>query len=380
MTTRSVLGAILAACFIALGGPPACAASDAVDGSSDDSGDDAGADIGLDVRDSGEHLEAGTCSASKICVAGAAIDGRISFTSIWGSGPHDVWAVGTRGSIFHYAAAGWEQADLAASDASSPFTLQGVWLDRSDSVWIVDGNRIRHAAGWKGRQGTEWRLFGALEPELYEFIPTDIRGAGDVLWVARGGRSRGFGPVLRRLEVGPDGVPGVVQELELEPGGAGLSALSVRGADEVWAIGYENVVRVGPSTEDGGALRLEEHDSRTTRLLHGVWAGEDAVWLVGEGGTIRRMSLTAADSGIFEIVTSPVLSDLYAVFGFGTNDLWVVGDAAVVLHWDGHEWSLLSTPFDDVADKPRLMTVWGSSPHDVWIAGDATLLHFEDEP
>ncbi len=47
----------------------------------------------------------------------------------------------------------------------------------------------------------------------------------------------------------------------------------------------------------------------------------------------------------FDIVESPVAFDLRGIFGFGANDIWVVGEMSTVLHWDGTGWTKLATPF-----------------------------------
>ncbi len=60
---------------------------------------------------------------------------------------------------------------------------------------------------------------------------------------------------------------------------------------------------------------------------------------------------------------------LTAVWGSGKNDVWAVGSAGTVLHWDGASWT--STP---VNTKHTLFGVWGSSANDIWIVSTPTLL------
>jgi hypothetical protein len=60
---------------------------------------------------------------------------------------------------------------------------------------------------------------------------------------------------------------------------------------------------------------------------------------------------------------------LYDVFGFATDDVWAVGAAGAVRHWDGEEWERI-----DVGAVTDIFTVWGSAPNDVFIAGDAGLI------
>ena len=129
----------------------------------------------------------------------------------------------------------------------------------------------------------------------------------------------------------------------------------------------------------GPSWQVEEYDSRTERNLYGVWGNEQVVWLVGEGGALRRMTPARLSSRVFENVPSPVIADLRGILGFGPNDVWAVGDDATVVHCDGTVWSKLASPLDGVNVKPRLFSVWGSSPNDVWIGGNGVMLHFEGD-
>ena len=53
-----------------------------------------------------------------------------------------------------------------------------------------------------------------------------------------------------------------------------------------------------------------------------------------------------------------------AIWGAGTDDVWVVGDAGFVSHWDGRDWSLHS-------DLPEVhfRAIWGRAADDVWVGG-----------
>jgi hypothetical protein len=342
---------------------------------------EASADDGGDAEAS---ADAGSCSASHVCIAPAPIGEFINITSVWGSSKTDVWAVGTNGTVLHYDGNAWEAAARVDQDASL-YTLRSVWLERPDDVWIVDGHRLRHSTGWKGPTATEWTF---QELSLADATPAAIRGKGSFVWLARGAMGPGGGAPLLKLGAWADDGPSSVENVGPSYSYS-LVALAVSGPDEVWATGFNSlvddpgrVVRASLIIDDSGASepswQVEEHDSRSTRLLNGIWADESVVWLAGEGGTLRRMTRSAVSTKTFEMVESPVTSDLYGIFGFGPNDIWAVGDASTVLHWDGASWSKVATPFDGATDKPRLLSVWGSSPGDVWIAGHGTMLHFTE--
>ena len=312
----------------------------------------------------------------------------MNLTSVWGSGPNDVWAVGTAGTILHYDGTKWERADLEAQDAGTDFTLQAVWLDRPDDVWIADGARIRHTNGWNGPTGTEWQIYSyaATAPTI-----SGIRGKDGMIWMSRR-RATGAtaGGAVVRVGDWVDGGPSSTTLYGPTTAQYTFSAVAVGRADEAWAVGISpsstaiprpptrvlRVVQVPPVT-DGGAptWRVDEVSTFTTKQLYGVWASDTQVWIVGEGGLIRRAS--TVDTPELEIVDAPTQLDLRGVFGFANDDIWAVGEQGTIVHWDGESWTSVATPLDDMPDRPLLMSVWGSSPNDVWFSGSGVMLHLE---
>ncbi len=389
------------AVILASVGLPIACASDGTDDKAEPSPDvpsvqapDAMADDAAPDADAGTDTT--SCSPSKLCAVPSAVLARgVKLTSIWGSSKSDVWAVGSGGTVLHYDGANWEKADPAGAtpESGDSYTLRSVWLERPDDVWIADGQAIRHTNGWKGPSATEWSFLSLTQGQC---TPSSIRGSGGRVWVANGLVS-GFCPwQLGTFEGWPDAGPHVVPHLGEESAWISMAAPH---RDEAWAsyswrppvspapwgqpegVGHR-VFRLSSATGDGGASddaawKTEELDGRTHRPMPAVWADEHAVWLAGDGGTLRRLARADMQTKKFEIVPSPVSTDLKTLFGFGPNDIWAVGDESTVIHWDGTSWTKLSTPFDEAEDKPNLVAVWGSSPDDVWIVGDGTMLHFQ---
>ncbi|MBM4778090.1 MAG: hypothetical protein GQE15_10365 [Archangiaceae bacterium] len=59
-----------------------------------------------------------------------------------------------------------------------------------------------------------------------------------------------------------------------------------------------------------------------------------------------------------------VTTNLRSVWATSPADVWVVGDGATVLHFDGLAWSAVNAGLSD-----DLFAVWASGPNDVWISG-----------
>jgi hypothetical protein len=375
-----------------LGAAAACAASDdnapPVEPPSvipDGGGLETDAEAGVDAGDASDAVDAGPCSASGICIVPAPIDTQINVTSVWGSGPNDVWAVGTSRTVLHYNGTIWEKAAPMTDDAS-PFTMRSVWLGAPNDVWIAAGPFIYHSTGWNGPTGTEWKTAFELDGASN----TAIRGTNGTVWIARQVLNNPWtlspSAIVCREWSGDGPVDGAFVETPMlnADGADGLWSLATTGADEAWAtsVGSNDrpgarVVRFHRAGDAGAEWQVEEHDSRTSRNLHGVWGNDQVVWVVGEGGVLRRMTPAKLASHAFEVVASPVTTELRAAWGFGANDVWAVGDDATVLHFDGNAWARLATSLDAASEKPNLFAVWGSAPNDVWIGGNGVMLHFE---
>ncbi len=388
LVVLSALGASIAvACATADSGPPSDDRQPLHDGGSEAANQT--------EPDAETEADAGPCSSSGLCKVDVPIDGQITLMSISGSSAMDVWAVGTHRSVLHYDGTTWVKGAPISSGGTS-YTLRSVFVASDKDIWVTDGPMLRHSTGWKGPSETQWTSFG-LEGADAGAVPLALGGKDGRVFVVR------QVPVDRPSLVPPRLVvcrgwdeKGPVDAEFVMPATAfftrdGLMSVSASRSNEVWVLNMpltdrsektlsfdlpsNRVMRVSYGGDQG--WRDEELDTRTERNLFGVWATEEVVWLVGEGGVLRRMTRERLDTRVFESVPSPVKTTLRAVFGFSDDDVWAVGDAATVIHWDGTTWTKLATPFDSASVKPKLLSVWGSGPSDVWIGGNGTMLHFE---
>lgn len=71
----------------------------------------------------------------------------------------------------------------------------------------------------------------------------------------------------------------------------------------------------------------------------------------------------------------PPKASLNAVRAFSRSDVWAVGDAGTVLHFDGSTWSAV-----DVPAAVQVNAVWGTGPTNLFAVGDlGTALHFDGD-
>jgi hypothetical protein len=62
-------------------------------------------------------------------------------------------------------------------------------------------------------------------------------------------------------------------------------------------------------------------------------AAPDDAWLVGQGGAIHHF-----DGAQFSAVSSPTTQTLYRIFGRTRDDIYAVGASGTILHYDGSDW------------------------------------------
>ena len=68
----------------------------------------------------------------------------------------------------------------------------------------------------------------------------------------------------------------------------------------------------------------------------------------------------------------PQAHSLRAVWAVSSDDVWAVGDAGAIVHWDGAAWTVAASP-----TQANLLTVWGADAAHVWAGGQGVLLKFD---
>ena len=123
----------------------------------------------------------------------------------------------------------------------------------------------------------------------------------------------------------------------------------------------------------------EAFDTSAAGALSGVWgAAPDDGWIAG--GQPGAGELYHYDGAAWTAATPPAGSDLLVwAYGFGPDDVFAVGVAGTAIHYDGSAWTALDTGTD--AD---LWGVFGFARDDLWVVGAAatgetapTILHYD---
>jgi hypothetical protein len=295
--------------------------------------------------------------------------GTSDFRSIWGSGPADVWAVGTGGTVTHWDGGRWSKEKLPGEDLS----LDKVGGRGEKDVWVVD-NRDGALLHW---DGTSWSRLKHGTPLFSQAIWS---ARDNDVWVGgfdstpppepagRSGFRCGTGNDLRTEEEAPPPVsstlppPDKVTNLvhwdgtnwsRVPSGLAGtVSGFWGSAPDDIWAVGDQGVShwngRAWGRVETGTGLGLSR-----------VWGSSATdVWAVGDRGTILHW-----DGHHWFPSVSGTTESLTDVWGAQANDVWAVAPTGAMLHWNGATWAVVASA------APDFQSVWSSGPGDVWIAG-----------
>ncbi|MCP2261636.1 hypothetical protein LX15_005362 [Streptoalloteichus tenebrarius] len=172
------------------------------------------------------------------------------------------------------------------------------------------------------------------------------------------------------------------EALPQDPLPLGISAMTMVGGRDVWAVGTGRFGVPLTLRWDGMSWQsVPAPDANVDLFGMAGWSRND-VWAVGfEGspGSETRSFTQHWNGREWKVVPSPnpadFHNDLRAVAAAGPNDVWAVGGTVdrkagnrpLLLHWDGQEWSVVPTPLSDVPGT--FQTVYARSPHDVWVGG-----------
>jgi hypothetical protein len=116
-------------------------------------------------------------------------------------------------------------------------------------------------------------------------------------------------------------------------------------------------------------INLSTHDE--TYHITALWgSGGSDIFAVGYAGAIFHY-----DGVAWTRVANSGTQDLYGVWGSAANDVYVVGDSGTILHYDGTSWSTITSGTDE-----QLTAIWGTGSSDVFVLGyNGTVLHFDGE-
>lgn len=292
-----------------------------------------------------------------------------------GRSPSDVWLAGSLGAYSQFDGSSWKPLDADTQTSARAF-----WLTPSGEVAVTDHTAL-FVRGSKFVTTSEASPGGFATASLKN-QPSDFGSKATAGFAPAGSTTLWLATdtTLWRLVETSEG------EIEVQPGipPARCSMLcqqmrSIHGtsAKTLFAVG-ELGAAIRIEGADSDSPKLSAFNSGTTMGLWGVFAASESdVWAVGGRGTVRRWT---GDGFTWRGVDGiPTIENLNAVWGTSSNDIWVAGDGAVVLHYDGATWSRVKIAGLG-SRRPPMTAIWGTANGKVYVAGQGVVLSLGGTP
>jgi hypothetical protein len=315
--------------------------------------------------------------------------------------PREVWAVGGNGGpiIMRWDGTQWNLE--ATSHPGDTAELNGVSAVVSDDVWavgrsVVGGLSQNLTMHWDGVNWSEIPSpnMGSVSNALYG---VSANTSNDVWAVGQFGSVQPYIYPTELLIMHWDGRQWTIFRQQPVGQNSVLYGVTAVSANDAWAVGvYDD----GTSTQglimhwDG----TDWHDvspyvaAVSSRLYSVVAVSADDVWAVGSYNSFHHnheQNLAMHWDGVnWSLVSSPSVGTSYDTF-FGvaavsSSDVWAVGryrgypnvTKTLVEHWDGTQWQVSPTP-DNGIDAHLLRGVAAVSADDIWGVG---LIHKYSDP
>jgi hypothetical protein len=291
-------------------------------------------------------LLAGCLCSKKVPAPAAPADDAItaSLLSVWGSGPADVWAVGSDGAVVHYDGKHW-----VLRESGVKTRLSSVSGTAPDDVWAV------------GDEGVTLHFDG------HTWSPVNSGDKQATLLSVR---------ATSRSEVFISGIDGESGGVRYLHDGKAWEEHRVTASNSLWrtlVAGPKDIWMVGTDTKSKAFILRGQNDT-FDRLpfeggsLRGIYgANGDDVWVAEYSGGLHHW-----DGKAWANPVNVTDAHWLGMWGTDSKNVWAFGTGGMLYRYDGSAWSRVQT-----GTEALLWSAWGSAPNDVWIVGnEGTRLHW----
>lgn len=327
----------------------------------------------------------------------------LNYNGVWGSARDQVYAVGDKGTILRFDGQKWarpyEYCDdpkptrrttlkgISGSDKGIRAVGDGLMVRLDGKCWREQGDFSKvnlQAISRGGSAGAEdvW-IVGLTNDNMgvpqgyaayslqdywqhinYPVVPPPGQSGEFKVWVAGKGD---FWISSRGIEYYTSASNTFTQILPMNSGGP--TSLWGTGPSEIWATTNVYGIYRCDSTKCV-FVPVSAKQQFFYEIFYGITGTSDDLWFAGLRGAIRRRLID--EDKVTRWFNYRLDTDDWVytgVWGSGPRDVWAVGVAGSVRHYDGFTWT--PVPFED-AGKPalKITDVWGSSADDVWFVGN----------
>jgi hypothetical protein len=367
------------------GGGASTGGGDALD-SGIDAGTDAGIDAGIDAGTDAGTVVAATCTPEGWCWDNPTPVGTTWF-AVWVANDDEAWAVGEAGLAYHYLNGTWSLVPT-----HTPNTLFSIYGFAPDDVWAagVSGAGVH----WDGMQWSPvgismdgesvFSLWGAdtahvwaggTAPQDDAIAEADFFDGGAWKFNFTGC----FGTITGIWGSAPDDVwfncndgnlqhwtaGSVMDSTNIDPGIITSAGMWGSSPGSIWA-----------GARDGNLIHFDGGTWSIAATVPGdiaqLWGTSDSDFWAIAGGAILHFS-----SGTqWTTQTLPPVTNVLALHGSSSTNVWAVGAQNTLLHYDGGSWS--ASPAGTTSQPvPSFSAIWAAGPDDAWVAGTHSITHWD---
>jgi photosystem II stability/assembly factor-like uncharacterized protein len=131
-------------------------------------------------------------------------------------------------------------------------------------------------------------------------------------------------------------------------------------------------------------MSWSQQETPVDQPVWGIWAvAPDDVWAVGGDGVfgfepfVLRYDGESWSRATLPTIVRPGVSAFFKVWGASADDVYMVGQNGIIMHWNGAEFTEMG-----VGISQDLIGIWGTGPDDITVVGGrgtAAYAHFDGE-
>jgi hypothetical protein len=291
------------------------------------------------------------------------------FYAVWGWAPDQLLAVGMEGMVLRYDGMSWQPVPGNPKAGDPDVHCNGVWGTGPNNVWITGGYWTGTHAGYGFILHYDGANFTVVkdytDPEMYHVQLEKVWGSGpDDIYAAGGYETGGVGPSAICHYDGTDweccGVGSWGRLYDVW--GSGPGEVFVSGGKPTGALHHS-----GSKACDSWTPM--PYPSCMSLFLYELWGSgpNDIFGVNGDNHVVHHY-----DGVQWSCMTSPQTLDLYTVWGSGPQDVFAGGAQGVMLHYDGSTWSTMASGV-----TANIEDLWGTGPNNVYaVCAGGTILHY----
>lgn len=293
--------------------------------------------------------------------------------AVWSFAPNDAIAVGTSGML-HWDGKTWSV--VPSADGGVAFEgLSSVWASGPNDVWAVAQGQRRVVHGTRAAAGAAF-AWTASEADGGPTRDLVTGAAPGEVWTA--GIEEDGTPTIEHGVVVDGGAPSFTQ-LAIPDSPFSLNDVFVSASGELWVAGSSTAAVVLHAQKKANAYVWDTSlttEGQPFTNFPSIWGtASNDIWVLGaKADHYHRGPLPDGGAGWSPIPNQAAVA-LTSVWGTGKNDVWAVGYFGAVRHWDGTSWTVSQIAVGGTPIYEMLASVHGSSADDIWAVGPGVALH-----